>query len=150
MRTATGLDTVSARLLRECFHLISDSLAVTFNRSIETSIFPDEWKSARITHLYKKCGNRNDTSNYQPISIIPVVAKVFERIVYATGCYKGLQGVKNDYKGLQKGYRGLPGVTKGYKGLQGGYKGLEKVTKGYKRLQRLQKGYKSLQGVKKG
>ena len=65
-----------------CFDLISDSLALIFNRSIETSIFPDEWKSARITPLYKKCGNRSDPSNYRPISIIPVVAKVFERIVY--------------------------------------------------------------------
>ena len=82
MRKATVLDTVSARLLRECFDLISDSLALIFNRSIETSIFPDEWKSARITPLYKKCGNRSDPSNYRPISIIPVVAKVFERIVY--------------------------------------------------------------------
>ena len=82
IRKATGLDTVSARLLRECFDLISDSLALIFNRSIETSIFPDEWKSARITPLYKKCGNRSDPSNYRPISIIPVVAKVFERIVY--------------------------------------------------------------------
>ena len=82
MRKATGLDTVSARLLRECFDLISDSLALIFNRSIETSIFPDEWKSARITPLYKKFGNRRDPSNYWPISIIPVVAKVFEQIVY--------------------------------------------------------------------
>ena len=82
MRKATGLDTVSARLLRECFDLISDSLALIFDRSIETSIFPDEWKSARITPLYKKCDNRGDPSNYRPISIIPVVAKVFERIVY--------------------------------------------------------------------
>ena len=70
------------RLLRECFDLISDSLEHIFYRSIETSIFPDEWKSARITPLYKKCGNRSDPSNYRPISIIPVVAKVFERIVY--------------------------------------------------------------------
>ena len=38
---ANGLDTVSARLLREYFDLISDSLALIFNRSIETSIFPD-------------------------------------------------------------------------------------------------------------
>lgn len=82
MRKATGLDTVSARLLRECFNLIFDSLALIFNRSIETSIFPDEWKSIRITPLYKKCGNRSDPSKYRPISIIPMVAKVLKRIVY--------------------------------------------------------------------
>ena len=47
-RKVTGLDTVSPRLLRECFDLISHSLALIFNRSIETSIFPDEWKKRSI------------------------------------------------------------------------------------------------------
>ena len=46
MKKATGLDSVSARPLREYFDLISDSLALIFNPSIETSIFPDEWNSA--------------------------------------------------------------------------------------------------------
>ena len=79
-RKATGLDSVSARLLRECADLISGSLALVFNQSIDTGIFPDEWKSARI--VFKKAGSRSDPSNYPPISIIPVVAKVFERIVF--------------------------------------------------------------------
>ena len=47
-----------------------------------TGIFPDEWKSARVTQLYKTSGKRSDPPNYRPISIIPVVAKVFERIIY--------------------------------------------------------------------
>ena len=81
-RKATGLDSVSARLLRECPDLISESLALIFNQSIDTGIFPDEWKSARITPLFKKAGSRIDPSNYRPISIIPVVTNVFERIVY--------------------------------------------------------------------
>ena len=82
MRKATGLNTVSARLLRECFDLISDSLALIFNRSIETSIFPDEWKSARITRLYSARNVAIGAIPKLPTSIIPVVAKVFERIVY--------------------------------------------------------------------
>ena len=47
-----------------------------------TGIFPDEWKSARVTPLYKNSGKRNDPTNYRPTSVIPVVAKVFERVVY--------------------------------------------------------------------
>ena len=79
---ATGLDSLSARLLRECADLISGSLALIFNQSFDTGIFPDEWKSARITPLFKKAGSRSDPSNYRSISIILVVDKVFERIIY--------------------------------------------------------------------
>lgn len=35
-----------------------------------------------LTPLYKNSGKRNDQTNYRPISVIPVVAKVFERVVY--------------------------------------------------------------------
>ena len=78
---ATGLDGISARLLRECPDLISESLTLIFNRSINTGIFPDEWKYAEVIPIHKH-GKRNCTDNYRPISIIPVVAKVFERIIY--------------------------------------------------------------------
>ena len=44
-------------------------------------IFPDDWKCARVTPLFKQ-GERSDLNNYQPISVIPVIAKVFERIMY--------------------------------------------------------------------
>ena len=75
---ATGLDNISAKLLRECPDLIAESLTYIFNQSLLIGIFPDEWKSDRVTPLYKNSGKRND----RPISVIPVVAKVFERVVY--------------------------------------------------------------------
>jgi len=34
-----------------------------------------------VSPLYKHLGKRNDPFNYRPISVIPVVAKVFERII---------------------------------------------------------------------
>ena len=69
-------------MLRECPDLIADSLTYIFNQSLLTGIFPDEWKSARVNPLYKNSGKRNDPTNYRPISVIPVVAKIFERVVY--------------------------------------------------------------------
>ena len=44
-------------------------------------IFPDNWKCARVTLLFKQA-ERSDLNNYRQISVIPVIAKVFERIVY--------------------------------------------------------------------
>ena len=52
-----------------------------FNQSISQGTFPDDWKYARVTPLYKQ-GDRGDVNNYRPISVIAIVAKVFERIVY--------------------------------------------------------------------
>ena len=46
-----------------------------------SGIFPDDWKCARVTPLFKQ-GESSDLNNYRPISVISVVAKVFERIVY--------------------------------------------------------------------
>ena len=48
--------------------LISDSLTVIiFNKSIEIGMFPDEWKNARVTPLYRNTGKRTDMTNYRPI-----------------------------------------------------------------------------------
>ena len=51
---ATGLDNISAKLPRECPDLLAESLTYIFNESLMTGLFPDEWKSARVTPLYKK------------------------------------------------------------------------------------------------
>ena len=52
-----------------------------FNKSQMSGIFPDDWKCARVTPLFKQ-GELSDLNNYRPISVISVVTKVFGRIVY--------------------------------------------------------------------
>ena len=78
---ASGLDKICARLIRECAHLICISICKIFNCSLTTGIFPDDWKCAKVTPLFKH-GGSSDMNNYRPISVISVVAKVFERITY--------------------------------------------------------------------
>jgi hypothetical protein len=48
--------------------------------SIATDSFPMEWKVARVTPIFKK-GQRTVLDNYRPISILPAVSKLMERIL---------------------------------------------------------------------
>ena len=81
---ATGLDGLSSKILILSAPIISPWLTVIFNQSFRTGIFPHGWKLAKVSPLFKnKKGNkRNNPDHYRPISILPVVEKVSERIVY--------------------------------------------------------------------
>ena len=52
-----------------------------FNSSKRLGTFPDRWKIARITPIYKS-GAKNDTNNCKPISILSVLSKLFEKIAH--------------------------------------------------------------------
>ena len=71
---ATGLDGISARLIRECADLIRVPIRDIFYQSISQGKFPEDCKPARVTPLFKQ-GHRHDVNNYRPISVIPVVDK---------------------------------------------------------------------------
>lgn len=78
---ATGLDGIPCKLLKEAASVIAVPLCDIFNLSIQISIFPSDWKLAKVIPVYKS-GVKEDVNNYRPISLISAVAKVFERIVY--------------------------------------------------------------------
>ncbi len=80
MKKATGLDGISAKLLKIGAHCISQSLTYILNMSLKSGIVPTEWKHAKVTPLHKE-GNKDDTNNYRPISVLPVVMKIFESAV---------------------------------------------------------------------
>ena len=48
---------------------------------LKTGIFPDQWKEANVTPVHKK-NDKQIISNYRPISLLPILAKVFERIIF--------------------------------------------------------------------
>ena len=60
---------------------IENSLAFLFNTSIETSQFPDSWKVARVTPIFKE-GDKTEKSNYRPISVLSVISRLFEKLVF--------------------------------------------------------------------
>ena len=80
---ATGIDKISAKIIKFVAPIIANSLTKIFNMAIDTETFPSEWKIARVARLHKK-GPRNLLDNYRPTctSILPVISKIFEKILY--------------------------------------------------------------------
>ena len=76
-----GLDGISCRLLKEAAPVITTSLTYIINLSIGSGIFPDDWKIARVSPVFKE-DIKSDPNNYRPISVLPIVSKLIERIVF--------------------------------------------------------------------
>ena len=77
----TGLDNIPCKLLKIAADVIAPSLTCIFNQSLLTGIYPSDWKLAKVTPIFKT-GSKTDLNDYRPISVIPAVAKIFEKIVY--------------------------------------------------------------------
>lgn len=60
---------------------ISPILCYLLNLSSEQAIYPQCLKETIITPVYKKKGAKNDAGNYRPISVVPVIAKVYENLI---------------------------------------------------------------------
>ncbi len=78
---ATGLDGISGRLLKHAGPSISPSSAYIMNQSLSQGKFPSDWKQAKVIPIFKS-GSPNETNNYRPISILPVLSKIMERFVH--------------------------------------------------------------------
>ena len=76
-----GVDMISIYFLKITLPYIYLPLAFIFNASIRACKFPDAWKFARVTPIYKD-GEKNQRSNYRTISVLPVVSRLFEKIVF--------------------------------------------------------------------
>ena len=64
-----------------CSETLGHSLTHIFNKSFHTAQVPQLFKMANVTPLFKS-GDRSVASNYRPISLLPTVARIFERFVY--------------------------------------------------------------------
>ena len=62
-------------------HKIVKLLTFIINQSLKTGTFPDKLKVARVRLLFKK-GDNQLITNYRPISILPWLSKIFEKVMH--------------------------------------------------------------------
>lgn len=78
---ACGYDNISPRLLLKCKDIISPFLFRIFNCIINTSIYPDKLKIAKIIPIPKE-KNATEVNKFRPIALLPIIDKIFERILH--------------------------------------------------------------------
>ena len=74
---AMGPDGLSATFLAE---VIVVPLTSLYNQSLREGIIPTTWKQSFITPIHKG-SSHDDPSDYRPISVVPILAKILEKIV---------------------------------------------------------------------
>ena len=102
-----GVDGISSFFLKIAMPVIAPVLCDIFNWSLASGTFPQNWKIARVSPIYKD-GNIEDRSNYRPISVLPVVSRLFEKIIFDQ-MYTYFVANKLFFSG-QSGFRALHSV----------------------------------------
>ena len=77
---AAGPDGIHGSVLKHCSVSLCRPLSIIYRLIYNTGIIPQEWKSANIVPIYKK-GDKNLVSNYRPISLLCLSAKIMERVI---------------------------------------------------------------------
>lgn len=101
-KSSTDIDGLNSVIFAKVFDLIQASLTILFNLSFTSGIFPNGMKLAKVIPIYKK-GKRADVSNYRPISIIPFLSKLLEKLF----CSRLIDFLDNNHiiSDAQYGYR---------------------------------------------
>ena len=77
---STPIESIPAKILKDHFDIIGPKIAIDFNLSIKTGVFPQRLKLADISPIFKT-GIKQHKLNYRPVSILSALSKIFEKLM---------------------------------------------------------------------
>ena len=79
-RKANGYDNISSYFLRIGNKISAPALSLFFECVFELGVFPQIFKTAEVIPIHKS-SNKKLVSNYRPISLLPSLSKVLEKLI---------------------------------------------------------------------
>ncbi len=79
-KNSCGPDLLSNRMIKTEKYVFARILKPLINKSLEDGIFPESLKCANVIPVFKK-GDKENLNNYRPIALLPVLSKVFEKVI---------------------------------------------------------------------
>ena len=101
-KTSSGYDDISNCLLKKLGPSITYPLSLVFNQSMLEGSFPEIMKKADVIPLHKS-KDMTHTNNYHPISLLPTISKLLEKLIYKR-TYRFLENTNQIFKS-QYGFR---------------------------------------------
>ena len=83
---------IATKFVKDSIEIIAPMLSIIFNKSISLGIFPNNLKIGNVCPIYKGKGSKSDPDNYRPITVLSVIARLFEKLIH-----KQLFPYFNDY-----------------------------------------------------
>ena len=74
-------ENIPPKILKDNVDICAMTLTSDVNNCLKNGIFPDNLKYGDITPIFKK-DERLDKTNYRPISILPTLSKIYEKVIY--------------------------------------------------------------------
>lgn len=108
LKRSCGFDEIPITVIKDNIDILSEPLSYFYNECVREGIFPDQFKIAKILPIYKK-DSKTDPKNYRPISLLPTLSKIFEKIIKSRLLtHLKLSSILNS---RQYGYQGEIGTT---------------------------------------
>ena len=99
---AAEIDKLPGRFLKDGADILAKPVSSLCNLSISRGVFPSACKVAKLKPIFKK-GKKTDPSNYRPISLLPVISKIIEKVVHdQTNAFLSDENILYNY---QSGFR---------------------------------------------
>ena len=77
----SGVDDIPTVVIKILGNVLSGPLVNLINEHIRSGTFPEEFKCAKVMPLHKN-GGKDNPNNKRPISLLPSISKIFERVLY--------------------------------------------------------------------
>ena len=101
-KKSCGIDGISNIIMKSINNILIKPITIIINQMLETGVFPDKLKVAKVIPLFKK-GDPTLLTNYRPISLLPSLSKIFEKVIYQQ-LYAYFENLNLFFKG-QYGFR---------------------------------------------
>eukprot|EP00666_Eupelagonemidae_sp_cell4sb_P017802 gene17802-biopygen18929 len=79
-KTSCGIDEIPMTALKQVGSSVPHYIALLANAVLKGQKWPEQWKRAQVSPLWKKKGCRQDPQNYRPLAMLPSISRVVERL----------------------------------------------------------------------